>query len=267
MPQRSQKEIEELLIREFLNHLGVHVEDLVMQDRPDARLSCIVDGRRQTIGLDVTEYQVDAQSQGGSDSRAVESAWNQIWGRVKQAGFQKYRQLRELEVLTYFDRKNPPRTKQANEVADDLVEFLVSVADGVTEEPVFFSRREGAFDGRDHLKLCTEKVRVVKYTQQLGPFRWWPDDAAFVEIVPAVITNTLAKKKKARKGYQLPGADEYWLLIAAGCSTTNSGAGPESLCVNELRSQPIREAVRQSDFDQVYFWERVGDWHERLDPW
>lgn len=34
-----------------------------------------------------------------------------------------------------------------------------------------------------------------------------------------------------------------------------------------MQDQPIREAAGQSEFDQVYFWERVGDWHERLDPW
>ena len=34
-----------------------------------------------------------------------------------------------------------------------------------------------------------------------------------------------------------------------------------------MQDQPIREAARQSGFDKVYFSERVGDWHERLDPW
>lgn len=39
--------------------------------------------------------------------------------------------------------------------------------------------------------------------------------------------------------------------------------------VEELvtQDQPIPEAARQSGFDQVYLWERMGDWHERLDPW
>jgi len=106
MSQRTPKEVEELLIREFLAHLGVRVVDVdANRERPDANVSCIVDGRERTIGLDVTEYQVDAQNQGGSKSRAVESAWNQILNRLQSEYFPKYPQLHQMDALIFFDMK------------------------------------------------------------------------------------------------------------------------------------------------------------------
>lgn len=268
MSQTTSKEVEETLIEEFLDHLGIRVVDLdVNRERPDAKLSCIVDDLEQTIGLDVTEYQVDVQSQGGSKSRSIESAWNHIWDRLQRESFPKYPQLHQLGVLLFFDEKNPPRTTQANQIADELTQFLVSVVDGITETRVFFSRRQRTFDGWDHLKACTDKLCAYRYPpEQKGPFHWQMADAAHVGIVSEVITSILAKKAKALKGYHLSGADEYWLLIAAGGAGPSSCAGPQWHCIGELRSQPIREAASQAGFDRIYFWERVKNWHERLYP-
>jgi len=143
----------------------------------------------------------------------------------------------------------------------------VSITDRITEERIFFSRGEGAFDGWNLLKACTEKLCAYRYPPELtGPFLWQRADAAHVGIVSEVITNSLAKKSKARKGYHLSGAHEFWLLIAAGVAGSSSCAGPRWRCISELRAQPIREAASQAGFDQIYFWERVHDWHERLYP-
>lgn len=268
MPQSTQNDVEKFLIREFLAHLGVQADNIdATRERPDARIECFIDGQRKIIGLDVTEYQVDTQDQGGSRAQALESAWNRIWDRIQSESFPKYAQLHQIGVQIFFDKQNPPRTRQADQIADELSQFLVSVSDRINEEGLFFRRSAGDFDGWNLLKACTEKLRAYRYAPaRKGPSLWQRSDAAHVGIVSEVLTRILAKKRKARRGYNLAGADEYWLLIAAGAGVSSSCAGPQWHCSDELRSQPIRDAASEAGFDRVYFWERASQWCEMVYP-
>ena len=55
-PNRTQKEREQLLIREFLGHLGYKISNPEWQERPDAMLTLSKGKKRKRVALEHTDY-------------------------------------------------------------------------------------------------------------------------------------------------------------------------------------------------------------------
>ncbi len=263
--KREKKKKEELLAREFFEHIGISSRALEMREPPcpDAEVRCLIDGRERVLGVELTEYQVDAQRNGGSKERMLDSLGRRILETAQKQCTAIDPQMEQLHVEISSNKANPPSSRDEDRIAADLAKFLSDRFAGMTESWTRFLRHRRDFEGYPELEAHMDWIHVYRCGPEVrGPLLWQYNGTAHVRMVEDVVLNILEQKARKRKAYSLPDATEYWLVICAGVSIPSDCAGPQSHCHEVLQSARIRTTGSQAGFDRIYFWDRAHDWHE-----
>lgn len=237
---------------------------------PDSKVICEIAGLERCIGLELCEYQVDADPTRGSKGRQFEAFFWGIWKHLGPA-LSAETALSQCGGMLFFDWGTSPNSRDANLIGEQIIAFLRSrLAELEAEKMCVFRRKLGPkkggdFDSFPALKRHFKRIGIRKHTVAKGPFLWSYNSAAFVGIVESIVLQRLRDKTGKSNSYDWTGVDEKWLLICAGVGVPSDGAALDSPAnLERLRSAEIRQAAANCGFDRVYFWERRSRHYEVL---
>lgn len=123
-PRRGKREVEELLVGEFLEHIGVAGAQIDKRESPDFLVRCAIGGGQRVVGIELTEYQRDREVVGGSPTRRIWELEERIMGLAQRRCIAAVPQFTRLEVRLTLARSNPPTKGHVELVAGELVDFL-----------------------------------------------------------------------------------------------------------------------------------------------
>jgi hypothetical protein len=262
--RRTKKEVERLLLEEFLEHLRFKGAQLEKRERPDSQATWTDDDGSHRIGIEITQYQVDATKGAGSLARRLDGLEEQVIRVAQPRCMEAVPDFRQLEVCLSLSRSDPPKKRDIPAVGRQLADYLVNKKDAINQQPRRLgpSRQDAALFPLVYKHFGS----IVGHLGPSGPRYWQSGGAAHIGVVDDVIVHILDKKRERRKGFDLTGLDECWLVICASGSTSYDAVGPPDHALPTLRSPDILVVARATGFDRVYFWERDCGWHECLFP-
>ena len=271
----GKEERERWLVREFLDHAGIPYRPQGVRSvggaasGPDVKVTCLAGGGPKRVGIEITEYQVDA-GPNGSAGRRMHSFHDRVWRRLWEL-LEGAPELSRFFGSLWYDWSVNPFPHHAEPLAKEVVRFLDLNRHTLRDGKMRRLRRKtgpnqgGDFDGFPMMARYLSDVLVQYLRDCRGPFMWQYNNAACVSIDEQIILRTLARKAKALPTYAKKGIEELWLLVCAGVLISHDSAGPEEHARHKLAGSTVLSAARSSGFDRVTFWSRHPAWH--IDLW
>jgi len=269
---RTQKEIEQFLIREFLDRLGYRIFNPQWPDRPEALLTLSKGGRRKRVAIEHTEYFNDTLAGHISPLTVIDEFWRLVQASlIRRISHRKHLTGILARVKLKSNLSLPRRlAKQQNsaiQLSKELVNFVESHQVRQSEHLRF---RCHEFKGNLILESMLSELRLSR----------WTDDAVHASRCSWICSNINtghiplnleyiksaieSKNKKAIK-YNWGSASEKWLLIAASGGNLSNIAGAHMQNVN-WADPDLLNLCCKSSFDRIVFWERTCRWYKWLKP-
>jgi len=264
---RTQKEFEQLLIREFLGHLGYRISNPEWSDRPDALLTLSKGRKRKRIAIEHTKYFNDTEAGRRSPLTPIAEFWQLVQASlIRRISHRKH--LTGI-LATIKIKGNLSSPKLARQLAKELVNFVEAHQHQV--RPSKFLR----FSCRDFNKYPTlvsmlSSLQLLRGTDDAVPASrccWTCANITTgdIRLNLKYIKSAIRHKNKKATKYNWDNANEKWLLIAACSSNLSNNAGPASQNVNWVDPE-LLDLCCESLFDRIVFWERVRCWYKWLKP-
>ena len=273
--KRTKKERERFLIREFLSGLGYRILRAQWPERPDALVK-VTDGARVLwIGIEHTDYHVDAPPGVRSPGGAIRAFWRLVQASlVRRISHRSCLQstrasvsFRRGKVAALPDRL-PAGKRLARSIASELVDHALAQSVGPGGLCISWSRDLRS----DHPLLASWLNEVTLWRQEeeipVNPYFDWrcvEATAACIGPVKEHFVRIVGVKAEKARTYCWRNAEERWLLVVASGSTPYSRIGPWTRDVEQSLAS-ARPACETSPFDHVFVWERIGDWHKQVWP-
>jgi hypothetical protein len=264
---RTQKECEQLLIREFLGHLGYRISNPEWSERPDALLTLSKGRKRKRIAIEHTEYFNDTEA--GRLSPLTPIA--EFWQLVQASLIRRISHRKHLTgILATIKIKG--NLSLSKELARQLAKELVNFVEAHQVRPSGFLR----FSCRDFNEYPT----LVSMLSSLQLSRWTDDavcasrcswvcaniTSGYVRLNLKYIKSAIRHKNKKATRYNWDNANEKWLLITASGGNLSNNAGP-AIGQNVNWADPeLLDLCCESLFDRIVFWERIRRWYKWLKP-
>jgi len=267
---RTQKEVEQLLIPEFVSCLGYSISCPRWQERPDALLTVSARNEWKRIAVEHTGYFNDTLAGQESPITQIDDFWRLVQASiVRRISHRKHLTgiVGTVRLRKHF-RKPPNSVGLARQLAAELVAF--AEAHGVRKsEHIPFDHWQ--FNGYPTLDSLLSELLLSRWTDDpVRVFRCsWicsniTDGGICVNL--EYIKSAIAKKNRKAANYENWGdAGEKWLLIAADGANLCNHAGPSIQNVNWDDAE-LLELCRTSPFDGIVFWERIRCWYKWLKP-
>ena len=119
----TQKECEQLLIREFLGHLGYRISKPNWSERPDALLTLSKGRKRKRIAIEHTEYFNDTEAGQLSPLTPIDVFWQLVQASlIRRISHRKH--LTGILASIKIKRNLPLHKKLARHMAKELVNFV-----------------------------------------------------------------------------------------------------------------------------------------------
>lgn len=266
--RRTKEEKELFLVKEFLESEEIDYTDAVNRPspEPDIRVDCLIDGKLQRIGIELTEFQCDNNSK-GSPKRQMASEWNEIVQIINREYVLQHPILSQFMVHPYLDERIIPRKTDRSRIVGELVEFLVPRLEKIAKLNVIeqfwrvrHDRQPSDFEGfpliRRHFKhfaIWRERNHPVE------SIFWYCADAGNIGLSSDVLEKRIVAKTE--RSYDTSEVDEMWLLIVASGETAADRAGDLVGRNTEILTSPyLRTLAEATSFDRIIFWERVAEW-------
>ena len=263
MGRRTKKEAERFLAREFLAFMGFKLIRLVSAEKPDIFATVEKGERRLRVGIELTEYYVDAppSTRSGSPTARVEDFWQEVQTSIRRRVAQR-RELWHVTGLVFLKEKEVPKGGVALGVARELVELAMEQAVPPQGEAclAIFSSSYPLLRQFVSEVYLSGTGRAIRLSWTCGT-----TSAANVGVVSQYIIEIIRTKSAKAEAYDWKGAQERWLLICATGSPIVSSAGPHPEFV-DWKNAHLVEAAKNSGFDRLFFWERPWDWCKPLWP-
>jgi len=255
------------LAEKFFAHLGVRIERVEsgpVEQAPDVKVECILDGKRRTIWVELTDYQVDQKpGGGGSPARLTCNVGRRTLDRAQEIFAGQCPSI-SLEVMVRFDHEALPRKDQIEPLAQELAAFLRDHAAQGCRQPITFNRRPRAFDAYPLLQSHVESIILFR-TSHL-PY-WQLNNARHIHLSPEILADRISSKNEKRAGYKgIQAGEDCWLVIVASGETSADRAGPEIAAAGIVDNPAVLQAAGQGAFERIYFWEAVRNWHRLIWP-
>lgn len=259
----EQKTIEIRLIQEFIAFMGLRVICVVPGEEPgpDAFATVLSEGKQHEIGIEHTDYHVDAPHGTPSPGRRIDAMWREVQEHLRSMA-KGHPNLAHVSGLVFLRKDHPPRKSDARKLAEELVQFAL-------QHPV-------PPDGRSAIKSFPEKcpflrahIRTVNL-HGTGAACWLSWECAETKVSYIGVSSDRLyaivkdKAEKARK-YHWGTVDERWLLVCAPGHPIVTSAGPKPDQA-DLLSDDLASACECSGFGRIFFWERMSEWHIQLWP-
>ena len=265
---RTQKEIEQFLIREFLRCLDYRISSPKWEERPDALLTLNRGKIRKRVGIEHTAYFNNTVAGMCSPTTPIAEFWRIVQSSlIRRISHRKH--LGSIEARVKF-KSNLPKSKnpskQAKQLAKELVAFVEAHPVSKSNYPSFCRQH---FSGYPTLESLICSLLLFRRT----------DDAVFTSRCSWMCSNIstgniglnlrniktdIENKNKKAVSYNWGRAKEKWLLIAAAGNVSNHAGGPIQ-DVNWTDTE-LLELCRNSPFDRIVFWERHRCWCKWLKP-
>ena len=268
---RTQKECEQLLIREFLGHLGYRISNTQWTERPDALLTLSKNRKRKRIAIEHTEYFNDTEAGRLSPLTPIANFWKLVQASlIRRISHRKHLNgiLANIEI-----KENPTLPKgstELQELARQLAKELVNFVEAHQDRPskfLLFSGRD--FNGYPTLVSMLSSLGLLRETNNAGDPRctWTCINITSGCIRPNLeyIKSAINIKNKKATGYDWGNASEKWLLIVASSSNLSNVAGRDMQKVNWVDPK-LLDLCRESPFDRIVFWDRDCRWYKWLKP-
>jgi hypothetical protein len=267
---RTQKEVEQFLIREFVACLGYSVSCPRWQDRPDALLTLSKHGRRKRVAVEHTEYFNDTVAGQRSPVTPIEEFWRAVQASlVRRISHRAHLSGIVANVELKKDRSIPWDSRRfARQVAAELVAFAEAHPVAKSENLSFHC---GDFDGYPTLGSLLSCLWLLRgTTDAVGASRlsWICSDlnTGRIGLSLRYIKSAIRRKnEKTAKYKNWSDAREKWLLIAASGDTVSNQAGPPEQDA-DWADRDLATLCRESLFDRIVFWERPRCWYKWLKP-
>ena len=264
---RSKKQREQFVIREFLGVMGYSIRRASWPDRPDAVLTLRTGANTNTVAIEHTEIfndVNDAAAGKGSAGMRILRFWRKVEDSLKRRKRQRWRRYVGKGMIMAMVDLSPNRIAKHNErqLAEELLDFLEA---HLGPKHALFQRRAD-FDGYPTLKNMVVSLRF-DVTDGFDCCHWTCQNISFGTIGTDVaeINRRIEDKNKKAAKYNCGAASEKWLLIAASGSGASNRAGPDGLDAN-WNDEGLQGSCRNSPFARIFFWERAAQWYKSLKP-
>ncbi len=270
MDKKSRKSIEIRIIREFLSFMGCKVLRMTSNEKPDAFMIIEEAGKRKKVGVEHTEYHVDAPPGESSLGKRTYGFWRLVQSSIRR----RVRQRPKIQHMTglVFLKGNKkdclpdPETSQAKNLAKDLAGELVKLA---LDSKLAPNGKQTIRKFLDESPLLRDYVRKVELagTGSARCVSWECADANVSSIGVsaeeiAVIIQNKAKKFPKYKWYDV---SERWLLISASGATVFNLAGARTEHV-DWGLRELLDACSSAGVDRIFFWDRAFNWYKEVWP-
>lgn len=266
---RTQKECEQLLIREFLGHLGYRISNPEWPERPDALLTLSKGRKRKRVAIEHTEYFNDTVAGQRSPLTPIDDFWKDVQASlVRRISHRRHLTGILANVKLKSDLSIPGSSAElARQLAKELVNFVE--AHQVRQSEVLQFRCRD-FHGYPTMVSMLSSLRLLRETDDAVPASrccWICANitTGYIRLNLKYIKSAIKTKNKKATKYNWGNANEKWLLIAASSSNLSNNAGPARQNVNWVDPELLGLCC-ESLFDRIVFWERVRCWYKWLKP-
>ena len=127
MAKRSQKEVERFLTREFLTFMGFRMIRIRSSENPDVFASLRKRGKKLHVGIELTNYQVDAppSAKFGSPMFGLERLWCKVQTSIRRR-IAKRPKLWHTSGLVFLKDEKVPKGRIAQDLAEELVRLALA---------------------------------------------------------------------------------------------------------------------------------------------
>jgi hypothetical protein len=243
------------LAKEALVHLGVSARSVCPCDPPCPDVSATLDCA-SLIGIEVTHYHSGPVRKTGSPGRRFASNWLEVQGEIRRR-VERHPHLRHITGFVAPQHGRPlPGGGDARALGCELVELAAeALRENRQPLPISLGR---PFSER--YPLMNKHVAELAL-RPIGAAQWvsWGCMGLAGGFGLDIGSLMALIGKKEQKNYDWRGANEWWLLIAAGAApaTVSSWAGDESVIAEELNSLDLSSVTA---FDRVLFLEHSFGW-------
>jgi len=263
---RTQKECEQLLIREFLGHLGHRISNPEWSERPDALLTLSKGRKGKRIAIEHTEYFNDTEAGRLSPLTPIAQFWQLVQASLIRRVSHRKHLTGILANINIKGNLTLPK-KLARQLAKELVNFVEAHQVRQSEHLRFRCRD---FNGYPTLVSMLSSLQLSRGTDDAVPASrccWICSNitTGFIHLNLNYIKSAIKNKNKKVTGYNCDNANEKWLLIAASGGNLSNNAGPAMQNVNWADPELLNLCCK-SLFDRIVFWERVRRWYKWLKP-
>lgn len=253
MNKRKKAEIR--IIREFLKFKGYKGLKVILHERPDAMMIIKEAGKQKKIGIEHTEYHIDASPGEPSSGRKTYSFWYEVQSSIRRRVSQRSN-LQHITGLVSLKKGNLPNKSKAKDLARELVMLASHVPLG---EHTKFSQEYPLL--KDYLRkvtlIDTGSARCVS----------WGCEGAIVSSIGVSaeeIAQIIRTKAKRFSTYHWDNM-ERWLLISASGKTIFNSAGPCPEKIN-WNLPDLQSVCSSANVDRIFFWERMYTWYKEVCP-
>jgi len=241
--ESSGKDQERKVFLGFLKRLQLGHCETLSGERPDFTLNFSFNGKKASIGCEITFYYSDKCSLGSSQQRFVKK-WKKFAKHLRVALDKEGQEYKYLYGAIHF--KNPDF-----EIMDkfDNDEFVAQIVYAVRNKQ---NRHNLSRFGKSTLPLLAKHVNRI-YLRDTSPqpdVLWWPSHLQTGEVKTSSATLIDIVREKNRVGitYEWGNVDEKWLLIYGGA------AGIADMIV--LPSDFNADKLPNTCFDRIYIWDK-----------
>lgn len=270
MGKNNRKKAEIGIIREFLKFMGCKVLRVTSNENPDAFVIVEEAGKRKKIGVEHTEYHLDALHGKASPGKRIYGFWRLVQSSIRRRVSHRPK-IQHMTGVVFLkeDKKHSlpdPKTLKAENLAKDLAGELVELALDSNLPP---NGEQTIRKFSDEHPLLGDYVRKVELagTGLARCVSWECADAIVSSIGVSAKEIAIIIRNKAKKfpKYKWDDVNERWLLISASGSTVFNLAGvrPEHV---DWGLTEIRDACSSAGVDRIFFWDRRFNWYKEVWP-
>ncbi|MGD9109658.1 MAG: hypothetical protein PVG93_01840 [Phycisphaerales bacterium] len=263
---RTQKGVEQFLIREFLGYLGYRISNPKWQERPDAFLTLSRGGKRKLVAIEHTEYFNDTKAGQLSPLTLIANFWRLVQASlVRRISHRKH--LTGISAWIDIKKNLSLANKLAGPLAKELVDFVEAHQVRQSEYLQFCCCD---FNGYPMLESMLSELRLSRWTDNAvhaSRCSWTCDNitSGYIRFDLEYIKSAIKNKNRKAAKYNWGNANEKWLLIAASGGNLSNNAGRAKQNVNWADSD-LQSMCCNSLFDRIVFWERIHRWCKWLKP-
>ncbi len=255
------KKAEIKIIRGFLSFIGCKTLRVIPHEKPDAMVDIKEKGRRKKIGVEHTEYHVDAPPGKPSPGRKVHSFWHYVQSSIRRRVSHRP-DIQHMTGLVFFRKNNFPNKLKARDLAGELVRLAAESSVALDDERTInkFS------DKYPTLKAYVRKVSFIG-TGSARCVSWECADAnvSSIGVSAKELACIIRNKTKEFPKYCWGEVKERWFLISASGTTIFNSAGARPESVNWTLPE-FQSACHSVGIDRIFFWDRMYNWYKEIWP-
>lgn len=264
--KRSRKEAEIRIIQEFLNLMGCKILQVTPNERPDAIVVIEEAGRRRKIGIELTEYHVDAPPGASSPGRKIHSFWCLVQSSIRRRVSHRP-DIQHITGVVFLKKDKLPDNSKAKDLAGELVKLALDVKLSMDGEQTVNKFLTECPLSKDYVLKVTLIIRRGKDSARYVSWECANANVSSIGVTAEEITLIIQKKAKefSKSQYSWGDVKERWLLISASGSTIFNVAGtrPENV---KWALTALRLACSSVAVDRIFFWDRMLNWYKEVWP-